>query len=278
MRYADAVRGAAARLAVASDTPRLDAELLLAHVAGVSRSVVLAFPERVLTCELTALFEALVGRRCAGEPLAYLVGEKEFYSLTLAVGPSVLVPRPETEHLAEAALARFAEWRRPAVLDLGTGSGALALAIKRERPDAVVVGADSSEAALRVARANGMLLGLDVEWVLSDWFAALGGRRFAAIVCNPPYLESGDPHFETGIAFEPRAALDGGADGLGAIRRVLRDAPAHLEPGGVLLLEHGHAQQRAVCGLAAECGCEVLDAARDLAGRDRYVVVGNGRG
>src|SRR5690606_6621094 len=195
LRCGELVRQAAARLEAISDTPKLDAELLVAHAAGATRSAVIAFPERALDMDAARRLDALIERRAAGEPLAYLVGEKEFYSLALAVSPAVLVPRPETEHLVDAALARLANVERPSVLDLGTGSGALALAIKHERRDAIVVGADASADALTIARANGERLGLEVEWLESDWFAALAGRTFDCIVCNPPYLASDDPHF-----------------------------------------------------------------------------------
>lgn len=272
MAQGELVRLAAARLASVSETPRLDAELLVAHAAGASRSAVIAFPERELDADRTRRLDVLVERRAAGEPLAYLVGEKEFYSLALAVSPAVLVPRPETEHVVDAALARLTSIAAPSVLDLGTGSGAIALAIKHERRDASVVGVDASREALEVARANGERLGLAVEWRQSNWFEALRGRTFRAIVCNPPYLESGDPHFE-GLGFEPRAALDGGPDGLDAIRRVLDGAPAHLEADGVLIIEHGHEQQAAVAALAERAGFDVLDAGRDLEGRPRYVVL-----
>ncbi|MFO7285921.1 MAG: peptide chain release factor N(5)-glutamine methyltransferase [Gammaproteobacteria bacterium] len=276
LRCGELVRQAAARLEAISDTPKLDAELLVAHAAGATRSAVIAFPERALDMDAARRLDALIERRAAGEPLAYLVGEKEFYSLALAVSPAVLVPRPETEHLVDAALARLANVERPSVLDLGTGSGALALAIKHERRDAIVVGADASADALTIARANGERLGLEVEWLESDWFAALAGRTFDCIVCNPPYLASDDPHFAR-LGFEPRAALDGGPDGLYAIRRVLADAPAHLDAGGVLILEHGYTQQDAIIALAARCGLAVLDAGRDLEGRPRYVVLGAAR-
>lgn len=271
--YGDAVSVAAALLVHASDTPRLDAELLLAHAVPAPRSSVIAFPERPLANDAATRFAALVARRAAGEPLAYVVGFKEFRSLRLAVGPAVLVPRPETEHLVDAALARLEGVASPAVLDLGTGSGAIALAIKAERPDATVVGADASLDALEAARANGERLGLDVEWVRSDWLAALGERTFDAILCNPPYVESGDPHLDE-LAHEPRAALDGGPDGLDSIRAVLRGAPGRLSPGGVLILEHGSGQQADVIALAARAGFDTAEAGRDLAGCDRYVVLG----
>lgn len=270
-----ALQDAAARLAAAGDSARLDAELLIAHAAGLPRSSVLAFPERELAPAAAARLDALVARRAAGEPLAYVLGRKDFFTLTLDVGPGVLVPRPETEHLVEEALARLPapSAARPAVLDLGTGSGALALAIKEQRPDAAVTGADASPEALAIARANGRRLGLDVEWVESQWFDALAGRRYAAILCNPPYVASGDPHLAELVRFEPRAALDGGPDGLDAIREVLHGAPRHLEPGGLLLLEHGYDQQAAVVALAVGQGLEQLKAAQDLGGRDRYIVL-----
>jgi release factor glutamine methyltransferase len=269
---------AAARLSLASASPRLDGELLLARVAGVSRSTVLAFPERELGPAAAERLDALIARRADGEPLAYLLGDKDFFTLTLDVGPAVLVPRPETEHLVDEVLARLppASDAMPAVLDLGTGSGALALAVKQQRPDVDVTGVDSSAAALAVARANGARLGLDVRWIESRWFDALGGRRYDAILCNPPYVRSDDPHFAGPLRFEPRAALDGGPDGLGAIRAVLDTAPSHLVPGGLLLLEHGYDQQRAVAALAAERGLERLAWGRDLGGRDRYLVLGKG--
>jgi len=270
--FGDAVAAAAAALAQSSESPRLDAELLLAHAMPASRSAVIAFPERPVDAEAARRFAALVARRAAGEPLAYIVGEKEFRSLTLTVGPAVLVPRPETEHVVDAALAALSGIASPDVLDAGTGSGAIALAIKSERPDAAVVAVDASEAALAIARANAERLGLDVEWLASDWFAAVGERTFDVIVSNPPYVESGDPHLDA-LAHEPRAALDGGPDGLGAIRALLAGAPARLKPGGVLIVEHGSGQQGRVIAVAAAAGFELAEGGRDLAGHDRYVVL-----
>ena len=271
-RFGDAVAAAAAALAGTSDSPRLDAELLLAHALPAPRSAVIAFPERPVGAEAARRFAALVARRAAGEPLAYLVGRKEFRSLVLEVGPAVLVPRPETEHLVDAALERLDGTASPAVLDLGTGSGAIALAVKSERPDAEVVAVDASRDALAVARANGARLGLDVEWLHSDWFAGLGDRAFDAILCNPPYVESADPRLGA-LAHEPRSALDGGPDGLDAIRAVLREAPARLRPRGALIVEHGSDQQARVIALAVAAGLHPAEAGRDLAGRDRYVVL-----
>ncbi len=264
-------RAAARELAAVSDSPSLDAQLLLAAAAGCSRSAVLAYPERVLDLEGVARFRVLTARRGRGEPLAYLTGAREFFGLGLEVGPDVLVPRPETELMVEEVLADRGPVRR--VLDLATGSGAVALALKRAVPALEVTGADVSGAALHVARANAERLGLEIEWVESDWFGALAGRRFDVVVCNPPYLASADPHFEGPLAFEPRLALDGGPDGLDAVRAVLDAAPAHLTPGGRLLVEHGFEQQAAVARLAAAAGLALVAARSDLAGKDRYVVL-----
>lgn len=270
--FGAAVRDASRRLAESSDTPRLDAELLVARAAGCGRAAVIAFPERELAPAAVERLDAWVQRRRAGEPLAYLLAEKEFYSLVLEVGADVLVPRPETEHLVDEALGLL-PLGPAAVLDLGTGSGALALAIKQARPAARVLGVDASEAALAVARRNAAKLGLDVGWRVSSWYAALDAERYDVIVCNPPYLRADDPHFDTGIRFEPRAALAAGEDGLDALRAVIAGATAHLVPGGALLVEHGRDQQDEVAALAAVSGLELRKRGRDLEGRARYVVL-----
>ena len=261
---------AEAALVAASDTPRLDAELLLAASAGLDRAAVIAHPERRLGREAADGFEAAVARRRAGEPLAYIVGCKEFYSLSLEVSREVLVPRPETERLVEAAFGTLRETDRRA-LDLGTGSGAIALALKHERPDLEVTAVDRSASALEVARRNARALGLEVYLSQSNWFSALGRQRFDIILSNPPYVPSGDPHFERGIGHEPRIALDGGADGLDAIRAMLREAGEFLEPGGRLLLEHGYDQREAVVEIAAGHALVLTGAHDDLAGRPRVV-------
>jgi len=262
---------AAERLAPASETPRLDAEVLLAFAAGRTRASLLAFPERLLEPAAAARFAALVARRALGEPLAYLTGEREFFSLPLAVSPDVLIPRAETELLVELALAAIAALAEPAILDVGTGSGAIALALKNARADAVVTGSDSSGAALQLARANAARLALDVRWVESRWLEALGAQRFDAIVSNPPYVHSAD--VRGALTFEPRLALDGGADGLDAYRELLATAGGHLAASGVLLLEHGHDQRAALGELAGALGWRVAAAHDDLAGRPRVLVL-----
>jgi len=261
-------------LAAASDTSRLDAELLLAFATGRTRSSLLAFPERTLDAAAAARFEALLERRARGEPLAYLTGEREFFSLPLAVAPSVLVPRAETELLVELALAAVQATSQPAVLDVGTGSGAVALAVKQARRDARVTASDSSAAALAVAGGNAVRLGLDVRFVESRWFESLGGETFDAVVSNPPYVRSADV---TGaLAFEPRLALDGGADGLDAYRTLFAEARRHLNAGGALLVEHGADQRAELAALAALHGWRVSAAHDDLAGKPRVLVLSAG--
>lgn len=266
------VAWAVRELTGASPSPLLDAELLIAFVTGKPRSSVLAFPERAVRLGVGDEVERLVRRRARGEPLAYLVRAQEFYSLALRVTPAVLVPRPETELLVDEALAHLPRGEPRAVLDLGTGSGAIALALKRERPMAIVTGADVSVAALAVARANAERLGLDVRFVESDWFVALGGERFDLIVCNPPYVASEDRAFER-LGYEPRLALDGGRDGLDALRAVIGGAREHLSEAGLLLLEHGHDQRAALVDLAGTRGWRVAAVHSDLAGHARVLAL-----
>ena len=266
---ADATRA----LAAVSATPRLDAELLLAHAAGVDRSTIIAFPERETSNDVEARFRALLARRLDGEPLAYITGVKDFHSISLRVTPDVLIPRPETECLVDEALAMLDAGPDCSVLDLGTGSGAIALAIKQARPSAAVTAVDASAAALAVARTNAHALGLDIRCLESDWFENLRAERFDLIVCNPPYVPSGDPVLAGELRHEPRQALDGGNNGLDAIRIVLNEAPAHLAPNGALLIEHGHDQQTDVKTLARERGYRTVAARRDLSGLPRFVVL-----
>ncbi len=249
----------------------VDAEWLLLHALARPRSWLYAHGDDVAPPDRVAAFEVLVARREAGEPVAYLTGRRGFWSLDLAVTPDTLIPREDTERLVELALARLPPGAPSDVADLGTGSGAIALALARERPLARVVGVDRSDAALAVARGNARALGLDrVTWLAGDWFGPLVGRRFDVVVSNPPYLAADDPHLERGdLRFEPASALASGADGLDDIRRLVAAAPEHLAPGGWLLLEHGHTQGAVVRGLLASAGFEAVETARDLEGRDR---------
>ena len=241
-----------------------EARLLLAAATGFSEASVLAHPEKELPRENEALFREMATRRAAGEPVAYILGRKEFYGLELTVTPAVLVPRPETELLVDLALAR-----KPAsVLDVGTGSGAIALAIKRHLPAARVVATDASAAALEVAKRNAVRFGLEVELRHGRWFEPVAGERFEAIISNPPYVEAGDPHLAS-LQYEPRFAIVGGADGLDGFRILAREASSHLLPGGWLLVEHGAGQHESVRALLEAAGLETTESWPDLAGIPR---------
>jgi len=271
-RVGELLGQAGARLRAVSDSPHLDAELLLGHVLGLGRAALRARDDDAPGPDAVARFEALLRRREAGEPVAYLTGRRGFWSLDLEVGPGVLVPRPETELLVEAALARLAGLVAPAVLDLGTGSGAVALAIALERPDAEVTAVDASEEALRIARRNARATGLDrVRLVPGHWFEPVVGRRFDAIVANPPYLSSSDPHLAA-LSCEPRSALVAGPTGLEALAEITAAAPGFLHPGAPLLMEHGAEQGAAVRALCAAAGLAQAETLSDLAGHERVTV------
>jgi release factor glutamine methyltransferase len=268
-RIEELLAGAGDLLRGHSDSPRLDAELLLGHVLGLGRAALRTRSDRPVAADAAARFEALLQRRAAGEPVAYLTGRRAFWTLDLSVDPGVLVPRPETELLVEATLARLAEHPAPAVLDLGTGSGAVALAIASELPSAEVTAVDASDEALRVARRNALDAGLDrVRFLRGHWFSPLAGQRFDAIVANPPYLAASDPHLPA-LAHEPHAALVAGPTGLEALREIALAAPRFLRPGGHLLLEHGAEQGGAVRALCASAGLVRTGTIRDLAGLER---------
>jgi release factor glutamine methyltransferase len=240
-----------------------EARLLLAQATGFSEASVLAHPERELPPEAEARFLEFAARRARGEPIAYILGKKEFYGLALAVNPAVLIPRPETELLVELALA----CAPTSALDLGTGSGAIALVLKRQLPRTHVVAVEASAAALAVARRNAAALALEVDFRHGRWFEPVPGECFDVVVSNPPYVAEEDPHLDDGdLRFEPHDALVGGPDGLDAIREIIRGAPAHLKPGGRLLLEHGLGQDAAVKSLLLEAGLEGVTTWPDLAG------------
>jgi len=244
-----------------------EARLLLSEATGFSESSVLAHAERDIPPQAEAMFVDWAARRRAGEPVAYLLGRREFYDLPLAVNPAVLIPRPETELLVELALARLADEEAASAVDLGTGSGAVALAIKRHRPRARIVATEASAAALEVARRNAMRLALAVELRHGRWFEPLAGERFDLVASNPPYIAEGDPHLAQGdLRFEPRDALAAGADGLAALRAIAAGAAKHLQPAGWLLLEHGQGQDAAVRELLVRSGFEGIVSWPDLAG------------
>ena len=234
---------------------------MLAEVAGFSQVALLAAPEQEVPFEVENAFLEFTQRRIKGEPIAYILGRKEFYGLDLSVNPSVLIPRPETELLVDLALGK-----QPAsMLDLGTGSGAIALALKFNMPDTRVVAVESDLSALLTAQRNAAKLNLDVDFRHGRWFEPVAGERFELVVSNPPYVAKGDPHLPA-LRFEPRGALVSGADGLDAIRDIVREAGAHLRPGGWLLLEHGMGQDAAVRTLLAGVGLESVTTWPDLAG------------
>jgi release factor glutamine methyltransferase len=262
---------AALRLEGSSDSPRLDAEVLLAHALRRERSHLHAHADAQLETEPAREFARLVAARMRGEPIAYLTGKREFWSLELQVTPDTLIPRPETELLVERVLTLIPTDAAVEILDLGTGSGAIALAIARERPRSRVTALDLSTKALQVARANAAAAGIaNVEFLQGAWFAPAAGRCFQVIVSNPPYVSDTDPHLGMGdLRFEPKAALAAGPDGLRDLREIIAGAPAHLYRGGVLLLEHGLDQGEAVRALLRARGFSQVSTHRDLSGHER---------
>lgn len=267
---ASALREAVARLA--GDEARADAERLLGHALGRSRSWLFAHANDAIDTAAVERIDDLVARRAAGEPVAQITGRRAFWTLDLEVTRDTLVPRPETETLVELALARLPP--APArVLDLGTGTGAIALSIATERPDLDVVAVDASTDALAVAARNAAACGARVRLLAGSWFAPVAGETFAMVVSNPPYLADDDPHRREGdLRFEPPLALSCGPEGLEAIREIVAAAPAHLQPGGWLLVEHGWTQGDAVRALFVAAGFTAVATAPDLEGRDRVTL------
>ncbi len=267
---ADAAKLAAALL-LDSSSARLEVQYLLQHVLGKPRAWLLAHAETILNPEQLADYSARLQQRLRGEPIAYILGEREFYGLKFKVTPATLIPRPETELLVEQALQRIPQERPCQVLDLGAGSGAIALSIAHERPKSGVVAVDASLAALEVAQENAVRLGIrNANFLHGDWYASLGGRRFDLVVSNPPYVAKNDPHLQQGdLRFEPASALASGTDGLDDIRRIVDGAGSHLEPGGWLLLEHGYDQAVRVRELLERAGFAEVFSVRDLGDIER---------
>jgi len=251
-----------------SGVDRLDAQLLMAHRLRCTRSWLIAHDDTELEPLVEQAFWADVQLRADGVPLAYLVGTREFHGLTLMVTPAVLVPRPETEHLVDWALERLAGITAPFVADLGTGSGAIALALARNRPDARVIASDRDANALDLAQSNARQLSLDLQWACGDWWAAFAGERFDLVVSNPPYIAADDPHLQA-LIHEPLQALTPGGDGLLALSQIIDGAPARLRSGAWLLLEHGHDQGCRVRTLLEQAGFADVETRRDLAGHER---------
>lgn len=263
------------RLAAICDSPQLDAELLLAHVTGKNRVYFYTWPEHTLEISLVIHYENLLERRLRGEPLAHIVGEREFWSLRLMVTPDTLIPRHETELLVEEALKRIPDNEPWEVLDLGTGSGAIALALAIERPRARITATDLSAQALAIAVSNAQRLGLtNIHFVQGDWYEALeSGRTFDLIVSNPPYIAEHDAHLEQQeLRHEPYQALASGPDGLDAIRHILGNLHAHLKSGGWILMEHGYDQGNVVQALFKKAALLEVHCLKDIEGRDRVTV------
>ncbi|MEC7378139.1 MAG: peptide chain release factor N(5)-glutamine methyltransferase [Pseudomonadota bacterium] len=262
----------AASAQIGGDSPRLDAELLLSHVTGLSRTRFRAWPEQSIPADQAEAFEALIRERVAGRPVAHLLGHQEFWSLPLKVSASTLIPRPDTECLVEAALALpLPEDAR--VIDLGTGTGAIALALASERPRWQVIASDAVAAAVALARENARDLGLRVTVVESAWFAGLQPQRFDLIVSNPPYISEHDEHLALGdVRFEPASALVSGTDGLDDLRLIVDQAPKWLVAGGWLLVEHGYDQAEPVAALFRERGFSGIRGMQDYGGRDRLTL------
>jgi release factor glutamine methyltransferase len=267
----DALHTATMMLTRSSTSPRLDAELLLEHVTGLSRTNFRAIPERELPPNAGWSFQQLVKRRLQGEPVAYIRGQQEFWSLLLEVTPAVLIPRPETELVVERALTHLEKNAHAQVADLGTGSGAIALAIASERPEARVFATDASKEALEVAARNvGRLQLTNITLASGSWFAPLVGRRFDVLVSNPPYIAPDDPDLAGDVRrYEPRAALIAGPTGLEALDLLCSEAPAYLAPGGWLIVEHGWKQAAAVRARLVRHGYSHVRSHADLAGHER---------
>ena len=256
----------------------LEAQLLLQHALNVNRAWLIAHQNDVLQPNIHAVFEALLKRRLNGEPIAYILGVREFYGLSLKVTPATLIPRPDTETLVDAALAKMPLQKNLNVCDLGTGTGAIALAIAKHRPQAFVLALDASQAALDIAIENAENLKIpNADFVLSDWFSALGQKNnpqtFDVIVSNPPYIEARDAHLNQGdLRFEPTSALVSGAGGLHDITQIISQAPQHLNPDGWLLLEHGYNQAEQVAGLLKQAGFSEIETVKDLSGNERVTL------
>lgn len=267
---APTARGSIQALLAAARLPWIERRALLSHVTGLSSVGLVTQENAVPSTMQCAAFWALVEQRVRGEPLAYLIGEREFFSRSFAVNPEVLIPRPETELLVELALSHLAVDEPAGVLDLGTGSGNMGITLALERPQSRVVATDIAPATLVVAKSNALRLGATIDFVCSDWYASLGPSRYQVIVSNPPYIASGDAHLDQGdLRFEPRGALCDGQDGLSALEKVIAGSPRHLAPGGWIFVEHGYDQADPVRSQLRTAGLGEVQSWRDLAGIER---------
>lgn len=256
------------KIGLPANEAKLEAQILLQHCLSVNRAWLLAHENDALEANIHAEFEALLKRRLAGEPIAYILGKREFYGLEFKVTPATLIPRPDTETLVEAALSKIPPNTVRRVLDLGTGTGAIAIAIAKSRPRGLMTAVDQSSAALDVAEENSRCLGVtNVQFVQSDWFSALFGETFDVIVSNPPYIAENDLHLNQGdLRFEPSSALASGKDGLDDIRHIISHARQYLAPQGWLMLEHGYDQAEKVAALMEIAGYSTISSVADLQG------------
>jgi len=256
---------AAKSLSDLSDSSRIDCEWLLCFVLDKPRSYLHSWPEKMLSSDETTQFEKLVNRRAGGEPIAHILGERGFWSLNLKVTTDTLIPRPETERLVELALELIPNQSQWEILDLGTGTGAIALSLAMERPACFISATDQSLAALDVAKQNAKNNKIsNIEFIHSNWFAKLKNKKFDIIVSNPPYIEENDPHLQQGdVRFEPLSALTSGKDGLDDIRTIIKNSPVHLTQHGILLIEHGFNQAEPVCNLLNLAGFNKVKNVKD---------------
>jgi release factor glutamine methyltransferase len=262
------------QLSLEANEAKFEAQLLLQNALNVNRAWLIAHESDALQDNVKTSFESLLARRLLGEPIAYIFGYREFFGLNLIVSPDTLIPRPDTETLVEAALNRIPTDVRYSVLDLGTGTGAVALAIAKHRPEAQVMAIDASSTALDIAKRNATQLALtNIDLRLSNWFSALEGERFHLIVSNPPYIEQHDTHLTQGdLRFEPISALASGADGLDDIREIIDNCLLHMQPQGWLMLEHGYNQAHLVTDLMAQTGLVAIETIQDCGGNNRVTI------
>ncbi|MEY4730533.1 MAG: peptide chain release factor N(5)-glutamine methyltransferase [Pseudomonadota bacterium] len=264
-----------ASLLKSSDLPAMEAQMLLEHVTGWNRTALISYPERNVEAKQALLAQSLFARRRFGEPVAYLTGLREFYGLMFEVSPAVLIPRPETELLVDLTLARLKKNPAHSVLDLGTGSGAVAVTLAKLFDTAQVTGVEKSKAALNMARKNAETIiprafNNTLQLILGDWYQPVGKAKFNIIVANPPYIAEADAHLAQGdLRHEPIQALTSGSDGLDAIRKIISGAPKHLHRGGWLLIEHGYDQEKACADLLKHAGFNPIFCEKDLAGIPR---------
>jgi release factor glutamine methyltransferase len=267
MQIQSLLQSAANSLAPYTDSAKLEAEVLLAYALQKPRSYLYTWPQQTIPASAAKTFADLLQRRLNGEPIAYLLQEKEFWSLNLSVSPAVLIPRADTEILVETTLSLLPEHQTLSVADLGTGSGAIAMALASERPHWQIIAVDKSIEALAVAKANAKRLGLNnIRFVLSDWLEAMGSEKFAAIISNPPYIAAEDPHLDQGdLRYEPKSALVADENGYADLQKIISTAPKHLLPEGYLLLEHGYQQAPTVRQLMQMAGYQAIMHGYDLA-------------